>query len=226
MIARDVLMDYAHFDQVIANLSEALNRDESVWNQTLFSSRIVSAMYSAGYPIEDLRPVLKRWLVAATQERFPPPRDVVFPLCFAVMMGADDQDVAALEVVLSKEPECGVFAGFLADALGIPHPPVVNSDPLWLFFPEVRDLEDTMAKASFLAAYLEDRWYDANSEEDWWGLHERQGGLKYRGYWAWEIAATARVYGLDDTALCSCRYYPVDLAHYLDAKKGISEGGI
>ena len=62
-------------------------------------------------------------------------------------------------------------------------------------------------------------WYNAMRGEAWWGNHKDPiRSCRYEGYWALELAATARVLRIDDSALEGKRYYPYELAHWLDGQ--------
>lgn len=62
-------------------------------------------------------------------------------------------------------------------------------------------------------------WYTKRRSEYWWGFHRKADRDDlYFGYWALEYAALARRLGVDDSALEGARYYPYELAHWLDAR--------
>lgn len=68
-----------------------------------------------------------------------------------------------------------------------------------------------------LEAYVRQHWYRSNRGAPWWGSHNRNGEpVGYIGYWCFQAAAVARICGVDDSALKEHKYYPYDLAHYLD----------
>lgn len=64
-----------------------------------------------------------------------------------------------------------------------------------------------------IKAYLEG-WYKMHSDAPWYDAHIRN--LRYRGYWAWEVAAVVKLMGLDDESFKDNPYYPYDLVHYKD----------
>ncbi|WP_130810245.1 PoNe immunity protein domain-containing protein [Olsenella sp. Marseille-P4559] len=60
-------------------------------------------------------------------------------------------------------------------------------------------------------------WYTKRRSEYWWGFHRKvDRDDLYFGYWALEYAALARRLGVDDSALEGAKYYPYELAHWLD----------
>ena len=64
-------------------------------------------------------------------------------------------------------------------------------------------------------------WYQRHQGCYWWGYDKEEGRSDlYFGYWAVEAAAVARRLGMDDAPLRKSRYYPYDLAHFLDGREG------
>ena len=65
------------------------------------------------------------------------------------------------------------------------------------------------------------RWYSSMRGDYWWGFHKKvDRDDLYFGYWALEYAALARRLRIDDSALEGKRYYPYELAHWLDGGEG------
>ena len=65
------------------------------------------------------------------------------------------------------------------------------------------------------------RWYSSMRGDYWWGFHKKvDRDDLYFGYWALEYAALARRLRVDDSALEGRRYYPYELAHWLDGGGG------
>jgi len=214
-VVRDPLMAADHFESFINYSWDEIERHRGPATESTVFPRIVSAMYSVGCPVGELRPVFKQWVAAAAQVREPVPRDLVFPLSFGLLLGVDDKDLELLQVVVDRDTRHHAFSSFLADSLGLSHAPVAGDGTLWRFFPKVREIEDPTGKAEYLGWWLKRWWYTVNKAETWWGSHARHGGAQYYSYWAWEVAGTVRAYGLDDTLCCASQYYPKDLARFL-----------
>lgn len=64
-----------------------------------------------------------------------------------------------------------------------------------------------------LTEYLE-KWYSLNKNAPWYDTHLRDNG--YSGYWAWEVAAVAKIMQIDDLNLKDNPYYPYDMVHWID----------
>jgi len=69
-----------------------------------------------------------------------------------------------------------------------------------------------------LETYVTNNWYDNCNEEPWFNSHDYfgNGPERYFGYWCFHAAAIASACGVNDSALEGHKYYPHDLAHYLD----------
>jgi len=221
VIARDRAMDAAHFEQALQNLCD---KDEKRgWR--LDFDKVVSAKYSAGFEIDGLRGDLSDWIefaaTRATVHQVVIPGDTSEPLCFAVLMGCNDTDRQGLADILAGDPNPFAytnFSYFLAGALGLPHR-AAGGDYLQKFFPKVRALSTSVEREAFLGNYMRRYWYQANRSDLNPGNFPPNS--RYVGYWAWDIAATVRVWGLDDSSFCDHKYYPKDLAHYLGPPKAM-----
>lgn len=64
-----------------------------------------------------------------------------------------------------------------------------------------------------LTKYLE-KWYNLNKNAPWYHTHLRDNG--YTGYWAWEVAAVAKIMQIDDSHLKDNPYYPYEMVHWKD----------
>ena len=67
----------------------------------------------------------------------------------------------------------------------------------------------------FMQSYLKN-WYKYMKGCGWYDSHKNQGpeGGGYFGYWAWEAAAVAYLYDLDDTSFRDHLVYPKDLVAF------------
>ncbi|MDW3179831.1 MAG: DUF1911 domain-containing protein [Acidimicrobiia bacterium] len=73
---------------------------------------------------------------------------------------------------------------------------------------------DQAAASAALTTYVTREWYPQHKWAAWHNQHSsRRGAKNYSGYWCFEGAATAKVFGIDDSPLENCKYYPWDLAH-------------
>ena len=58
------------------------------------------------------------------------------------------------------------------------------------------------------------KWYNLNKNAPWYNSHLKKNC--YRGYWAWEVAAVAKIMHIDDSGLKDNSYYPYDMVHWED----------
>lgn len=61
------------------------------------------------------------------------------------------------------------------------------------------------------------KWYNLNKDAPWYNSHLKKNC--YSGYWAWEVAAVAKVMHIDDTDLKDNPYYPYDMVHWEEDKE-------
>ncbi|ASZ12584.1 DUF1911 domain-containing protein [Chitinophaga pendula] len=62
-----------------------------------------------------------------------------------------------------------------------------------------------------MKTYL-DKWYQLHSQDPWYDNHKKE--LCYKGYWAWEAGAVAKIMQLDDSSFKDNPYYPYELVHW------------
>lgn len=73
---------------------------------------------------------------------------------------------------------------------------------------------DTQEAKKALEDYI-GKWYNLNKDAPWHDNHLMK--YCYRGYWAWEVAAVAKIMHIDDSDLRDNPYYPYDMVHWKDA---------
>jgi len=56
------------------------------------------------------------------------------------------------------------------------------------------------------------QWYRHHKAAHWYNSHNSKSN-SYCGYWCYEIAALAKIFGVDDAPFAHDPYYPYDLAH-------------
>lgn len=64
---------------------------------------------------------------------------------------------------------------------------------------------------NLLYDYVTTKWLKGHSDLGW-GKSVKEKG--FRGLWAYDAAAVAKLFGIDDSALKDVEFYPYDLAHY------------
>jgi len=217
MKPRDRLFEVDHFEAFIERRRAEIARRPL--SDIMYLPEILSAMYSAGYPLDQIRPVYAKYLEAIAErmaKTYPSGLDVLNLMSFALMLGVRDGERDMLAAVSAKDNCDQPFYAFLEDALGLEHPPLTGKKGTWKFFPTLQAIPDKEGKQDFIATYLKRNWYNSWRSEYWWGYHTRYSGVSYFGYWAWEFGGLVKAWGLDDSSFRTNRYYPADMAHYLD----------
>ena len=76
---------------------------------------------------------------------------------------------------------------------------------------KLTQLSDAQAAKKALIDYI-GKWYNLNKDAPWYNNHLKTSC--YRGYWAWEVAAVAKILRIDDSDLKDNPYYPYDMVHW------------
>ena len=78
---------------------------------------------------------------------------------------------------------------------------------------KLTQISDAQEAKKALEDYIE-KWYNLNKNAPWYNSHLKKNC--YRGYWAWEVAAIAKIMNIDDSDLKDNPYYPYDMVHWED----------
>ena len=76
---------------------------------------------------------------------------------------------------------------------------------------KLTQLSDAQAAKKALIDYI-GKWYNLNKDAPWYNNHLKTSS--YCGYWAWEVAAVAKILHIDDSDLKDNPYYPYDMVHW------------
>ncbi len=191
-----------------------------VWKSEL---RSFFARYSLGEPIELLAPAytsLIRGRSALLTHGFDKPAEEAIQLCALATLFDDADAAAALGLLRERDGLDDMIADLcLARLAPSAHRSRTLQLPEW-HAPLVEMIEHVVggrpgAARDRLVRYVEDEWYDLHGGERraWW-FDTHLAGTDYIGYWAWEAAALARVFDVDDTNLHGHPHYPWELARF------------
>lgn len=72
--------------------------------------------------------------------------------------------------------------------------------------------QDKKEAVKRLERYLKKEWYRGHSDCYWYNDHKY--GIEHDGYWSFESGALVKIFGLDDSSLKNCPYYPYDMVHW------------
>ena len=78
---------------------------------------------------------------------------------------------------------------------------------------KLTQVSDAQEAKKALEDYIE-KWYNLNKNAPWYNSHLKKNC--YRGYWAWEVAAVAKIMHIDDSDLKDNPYYPYNMVHWED----------
>ena len=76
---------------------------------------------------------------------------------------------------------------------------------------KLTQISDAQEAKKALEDYI-GKWYNLNKNAPWYNSHLKKNC--YRGYWAWEVAAVAKIMHIDDSDLKDNPYYPYDMVHW------------
>ena len=85
---------------------------------------------------------------------------------------------------------------------------------------KLTQVSDAQEAKKALEDYIE-KWYNLNKNAPWYNSHLKKNC--YRGYWAWEVAAVAKIMHIDDSDLKDNPYYPYDMVHWEDTGTATEE---
>ena len=171
----------------------------------LYRNELV-AMYSAGFPVGEIKQVFQQCIettmvsVDECSSYYP----ILELLALAVLVGYDKPEI--IQNILIKagihNKLTDIFAHYIDKNWGIEE----NID--WC--PWFSDFCNCPldGRSQFLKQYLSQKWYKDHKDDDWYNNH--QSNL-YTGYWGFEVAAVAKIYGVPDSK--EWPYYPYDLVH-------------
>lgn len=227
MKPRDENRDEAYFEKYVnrqlsdidfwmKEMHKELSRASHFKSLIAMSNRnLLWAMYSAGYPVEELKPVLSSWLSAEAGSFISNANPYYLSPFYSVayLLGPSDEDRANLQALTDLIPGSDAYISFMAPLLGIEldRPPGKSR---WKYFEQASAIEGKAEREEFTDLYLRRRWYNSNKWQAWWGTHKRDTGA-YCGYWAFDIAAAVKAWGLDDSSFSGFKYYPADMAGFL-----------
>ncbi len=231
-------MDSKHFERLIRRLDGDISIVEEEIKSELarniytggfyghldmLTTEKLCALYSAGYPIEDLKSLFTCMLYSRNQsiKSYTGPAIPLDCLAIGTLLGFSREDRLLMQKLLDGVARKDPFPAFLAAcnsfSYDLSKPDKKNGGSWWKWFPGLRDMETNAEREEFLASYMKKSWYSAQRGRYWWNYHAKPHMTSsYFGYWAFEVAATVKAYGLDDASFANHRYYPKDLARYLE----------
>ena len=199
------------------------------WCSAVDHIRAIEISYSIGEDIGKLRKLyissLDNYILGANFKN-PTYADDLDRISLGILLGIDNTDFNRLADYVQRMDEQAKPADWIPDQL------------LWfmlnsrlkenekqtyadkLAFPKLykglfklTQISDAQEAKKALNDYIE-KWYNLNKDAPWYNSHLKKNC--YRGYWAWEVAAVAKIMNIDDSNLKDNPYYPYDMVHWED----------
>lgn len=171
----------------------------------LYRNELV-AMYSAGFPISQIKQVFQQCIetTMASVDETCSYHPILERLALAVLVDYDKPEI--IRSVLMKagiqNKLTDIFAQYLDKSW------VIGENVDWC--PWFSDFCECPleGRSRFLEQYLSQKWYKGHKDDDWYNNHKSK---LYTGYWGFEVAAVAKIYGIPDSK--EWPHYPYDLVH-------------
>ena len=206
-------------------------------------------IYTAGHPIEDLIPILEKFLASEEeitkfwQQNKAELNDIGYyaspmPWCdvehylktlhliaLCYLLQREDLLPRLLEVILANaeddlEPDTTIEDFLDYHFKNRPDPDYVQMDKHAILFGEAMRGETKEEQLEELNAYLKDWYREMVGMSDLeYQSHLDPDQNGYCGYWAFEVAAIVYLDDLDDTELCKSPYYPKDMVDWAREQK-------
>lgn len=190
---------------------------------------ILQSKYSVDAKIDELRDIYIKsmhYFLQAFNKRNPIYADILNYVSLGVLLNIPDNNFRQLIDYVKQMDKQGKPSGWTPDLLlwfmlnsrlkeqekqkyaeTLAYPRLYNGLYKVIQAPNAAAAKDALNK------YL-DRWYNLNSNAPWYNSHLKDNS--YRGYWAWEVAAVAKIMHIDDSDLKNNQYYPYDMVHWAD----------
>ena len=195
----------------------------------------ISAKYSAGYPIIDLKEDLIQAIglaneswdgfwniehngVKLNQYGLGAYDEMVWMLSLGYLLDVSETDFKKLVEVIDRDGVKDYLFEFIIRAK-LKNRQLISEESYQEFFgvPQTFDklrqaiIETDKTKSEKLVKeFITKDWYKNHKEAGWYNSHKSKHDT-YFGYWSFETAAVVKIMGLDNTRFRECPYYPKDL---------------
>lgn len=166
---------------------------------------MIYALFSSGENEDAIAPVLADALDTASEMETVDYESLMNLLSIAIFVGKEEEThhlIQMHEDEIRKDKLLNCFATYCEDG-----------SVLWDREFQVKEVFDCLDglgassdKTRVISNYLLD-WYDAHSYTAWHDSHKGKNDT-YVGYWSFESAALAKIFGADDQKLSAFVYYP------------------
>lgn len=249
MTKREPLLTEAYFDKDIRQLTDyihkRLNNMATYQNQAMARFQVMryyfsltSSMYSRGYAIDEVREVFINFIEAwealleadtSNQYRVSLKDDIgtyveaLGLIARAYLLKLKPTFIVRLLGCIDSNGQDLLFERFVtAGKL-----PITRKPGFKLLYPKTyKTLLDALdaptAEQPLLVQQFLKGWYKSIKNVGWHDAHKGPDGGGFMGYWCWEAAGVAYVFGIDDATVRDLPYYPKDLADYARTEQASS----
>lgn len=199
----------------------------SSWQCILYNKIVLlTAYYSAGYELKKIKDEYIKLIPDFFNHWTGSVYNIVKPmLVFGILFDVDQEKFEMLrdgakKLKIGRSTEDWLINYYLHSRF-----PEISYETCRFIFPkshqDYRDIVSSESPKDELYRFAKSKWYLKQRGEPWWGSHKRANGHTpvYFGYWCFEVAAVAKILGIDDTEFQNIVYYPYDLAHFSEGEK-------
>lgn len=175
---------------------------------TNFTADLFSAEYSYGCDVETLRATFDQHINYFCQNSELTLSDTLFTFSIAILFDVDCAEIASQTKIPSDAISIELFRRGTKNIESVNLLPKSAHDlPSARFL--INGLQGNITIAQ-LKDYIENRWYDDNSDAAWYNSHNSDSDT-YCGYWCYIGAAIAKILGFDFGVFKGVAYFPYDL---------------
>lgn len=176
----------------------------------LYRSRLC-ALYSSGASIHDIEELYPLFLEYLVQGVIPAEGyfDVIDAISLGVLLDAKES-LPELKLIVRQTNMRNKLTDTLLHSMDDTWS-IVESDDRCAWFLEFLKCAES-DRGDYLKRYLTKRWYRDHRDASWYDCHKSSFDI-YAGYWSFEVAAVAKLYGVHDSP--ELPYYPYDLVHHV-----------
>ena len=235
---RDKIKNRKHFEKVLEKRMTEIHEDKLTISNgcnNLFINRVIAdnsidvifVKYSMDADIKELKDIYMdslSYFLHGFEKENPIYNDILNRVSLGVLLNIPDDNIKQLITYVRRMDEQAKPADWTPDLLlwfmlnSRMDKDKIQTHANKLAFPKLykglfklTQLSDAQAAKKALIDYI-GKWYNLNKDAPWYNNHLKT--RCYRGYWAWEVAAVAKILHIDDSDLKDNPYYPYDMVHW------------
>lgn len=172
---------------------------------------LLQAMYSANYPMNIIKEEFEKlaeFYVSYSEYFINSGYSTVARfIAFSILLDASSDRIFSMYSKLSNSEYTDKFLGFLLSYFI----PSIDFESKSFSFPSYYNELLELSNSVEIKDYLGNKWYENQKDESWYDVHLNSDKSLYSGYWAWDVAAIAKIKGIDVGSLNNVDYFPYDV---------------